>query len=178
MAIKLSDKACDFAAIDFETADYGHDSACSVAIVWVRGNKIVDKTHFLIRPPRSSFIFTYLHGITWRHVKNQPTFGELWPQIADRLSGVKFIAAHNAGFDRSVLMKCCLSARMMMPEPGFECTVNLARQVWNIHPTKLPDVCAYLKIPLKHHDAASDAEACARIVIAARQDRGEVAEKN
>jgi DNA polymerase III subunit epsilon len=28
-------------------------------------------------------------------------------------------------------------------------------------------VCRYLRIPLRHHDAASDAEACARIVIAA-----------
>ncbi|MBI5874939.1 MAG: 3'-5' exonuclease [Deltaproteobacteria bacterium] len=167
----MTDKASDFAAIDFETADYGRDSACSVAIIRVRGNKIVDKAHFLIRPPRSSFIFTYLHGITWRHVKKQPTFGELWPQIAAKMRGVKFIAAHNAGFDRSVLMKCCLSAQVMMPETRFECTVNLARQVWNIHPAKLPDVCAYLKIPLKHHDAVSDAEACARIVIAARQGR-------
>ncbi|MFA5187667.1 MAG: exonuclease, partial [Patescibacteria group bacterium] len=37
-------------------------------------------------------------------------------------------------------------------------------------PTKLPDVCRRLKIPLNHHDAASDAEACARIVMAAMQD--------
>lgn len=175
MTTRRSNKACDFAAIDFETADYGHDSACSVAIVRVRGSKIVDKTHFLIRPPRSSFMFTYLHGITWKHVKNQPAFGELWPQIVDKLSGVEFIAAHNAGFDRSVLMNCCRSARVIMPETRFECTVNLARQVWNIHPTKLPDVCAYLKIPLKHHDAASDAEACARIVVAAKKIRGQMA---
>jgi DNA polymerase-3 subunit epsilon len=33
----------------------------------------------------------------------------------------------------------------------------------------LPDVCSYLGLPLRHHDPASDAEACAQIVIAARK---------
>jgi DNA polymerase-3 subunit epsilon len=45
--------------------------------------------------------------------------------------------------------------------------VRLARRVWGIYPTRLSDVCRRLGIPLRHHDAASDAEACARIVIAA-----------
>ena len=52
---------------------------------------------------------------------------------------------------------------------SFECTMTLARRVWNIRPTTLPNVCRYLRIPLKHHDAASDAEACARIMIAANK---------
>lgn len=69
-----------FAAIDFETADYWPDSACSVALVRVVGDTIVDRNHFLIRPPRRHFVFTYLHGIAWHHVAHQPTFGEVWPQ--------------------------------------------------------------------------------------------------
>ena len=36
-------------------------------------------------------------------------------------------------------------------------------------PAKLPDVCAYLGLPLRHHDPLSDAEASARIVIAAHR---------
>jgi DNA polymerase-3 subunit epsilon len=47
--------------------------------------------------------------------------------------------------------------------------VKLARQTWRLYPTKLPNVCNYLGIPLDHHNAASDAEACARIVLAARK---------
>ena len=43
-----------FAAIDFGTADYGRDSACAVAVVRVAGGEIVDRAHFLIRPPRRS----------------------------------------------------------------------------------------------------------------------------
>ena len=38
----------------------------------------------------------------------------------------------------------------------------------SVRPTKLPDVCNYLGIDLRHHQADSDAEACAQIVIAAQ----------
>ena len=57
-----------FIAIDFETADYQPDSACAVALVRVEGSRIVQRRHFLIRPPRQRFIFSYLHGITWEMV--------------------------------------------------------------------------------------------------------------
>jgi DNA polymerase-3 subunit epsilon len=43
--------------------------------------------------------------------------------------------------------------------------MKLARRLWNLKPTKLPDVCRHLGITLKHHDAASDALACAKIVL-------------
>ena len=42
----------------------------------------------------------------------------------------------------------------------------MARRAWNLRPTKLPDVCRHLGITLNHHDALSDALACAKIVIA------------
>jgi DNA polymerase III epsilon subunit-like protein len=48
-----------FVAIDFETADYGRDSACAVAVVRVEGLAIVDRAHYYIRPPRSRFVFSY-----------------------------------------------------------------------------------------------------------------------
>jgi DNA polymerase-3 subunit epsilon len=156
-----------FAAIDFETADYGRDSACAVAVVRVEGQAIVDRAHYYIRPPRQHFVFSYLHGISWNDVIDAPTFRQLWPSLQERLSGVEFVAAHNASFDCSVLRKCCDRARLSAPSLSFQCTVRLARMVWNIYPTTLPDVCRYLRIPLHHHDALSDAEACARIVIAA-----------
>ena len=156
-----------FVAIDFETADRGLDSACSVGLVRVVGAEIVERTHFLIRPPRPTFPFTYVHGITWAHVAKEPTFAELWPRIETQLRGVDFLAAHNASFDRSVLRACCEQARLPVPEFRFECSMRLARAAWNLRPTRLPDVCRHLGITLSHHDALSDAEACARIVISA-----------
>jgi DNA polymerase-3 subunit epsilon len=156
-----------FAAIDFETADYGRDSACAVAVVRVEGDRIVRRVHHLIRPPRKDFVFSYLHGISWNDVVGAPSFRELWPHLKMEFEGVDFLAAHNASFDRSVLETCCERARVEPPSNPFECTVRLARSAWGIYPTKLPDVCRHLRIPLDHHHADSDAEACARIVIAA-----------
>src|SRR5215510_1748248 len=142
-----------FAAIDFETADYGRDSACAVAVVRVEGLAIVDRAHYYIRHPRSHFVFSYVHGISWSDVVDAPTFRQLWPSLQKRLAGVEFLAAHNASFDRSVLRTCCEQARLSAPSQIFQCTVRLARAVCNNYPTKQRDVCRHLRIPLCHHDA-------------------------
>jgi DNA polymerase III subunit epsilon len=158
----------DFVAIDFETADYYPDSACAVGLVRVADNRIVERSYALIRPPRRRFVFTYLHGIDWEMVAEAPSFGELWPQLAPLLQGVDFLSAHNASFDRNVLHTCCQAGGVSPPLLPFVCTVVLARRTWNLYPTKLPNVCDYLNIDLTHHHALADAEACARIVLAAR----------
>jgi DNA polymerase III subunit epsilon len=161
----------DFVAIDFETADYGRDSACAIALVRVEKNRITKRIHQLIRPPRKNFVFSDLHGITWQDVANEPRFAELWSGISKVLENVAFLAAHNASFDRSVLNACCEMSRLKVPAIPFVCTVNLARTIWNLYPTKLPMVCSHLGISLDHHNAASDAEACAKIILAARRQK-------
>lgn len=169
-----------FVAIDFETADQGRDSACSVGLVRVENGAIVQKTVQLIQPPRfeggdlftpapAEFMFTYIHGIKPAMVVDQPTFAQAWPKLAPMLKGADFLAAHNAPFDNGVLSACCEAAGLPKPTHRFVCTVRLARSVWSIYPTKLPNVCEKLGISLNHHEALSDAEACAKIVIAAEK---------
>jgi len=167
-----------FAAIDFETADRGSDSACAVAAVRVVGTRIVKRVRYLIRPPRRHFVFSYIHDITWADVADSPSFHELWPSLSKELDGVDFLAAHNSSFDQSVLTACCDRARIRPPRHQFRCTVAMARSVWSIYPTSLPDVCRRLGITLHHHDPLSDAEACARIVIASAKCAGCSASKN
>jgi DNA polymerase-3 subunit epsilon len=160
-----------FLALDFETADRYPDSACAVGLVRVEDNQIVRRDYFLIRPPRQRFEFTYIHNIRWDDVVDQPHFGELWETLDRCFDGVDFIAAHNASFDRRVLYACCEAHGILRPAQEFICTVQLARRTWKLYPTKLPNVCQHLGIALDHHQALSDAEACARIVIAAQQSR-------
>ena len=148
----------------------GRDSACVLSIVIVENDTVVDTWTRLIRPPRSGFVFTYLHGIAWPQVKDQPSFGELWQEAAQKLEGVDFVAAHNASFDRSVLRACCNTTGIEPLKKPFVCTVKVARAVWNLRPTTLTDVCQHLRIPLKHHDAESDAKACAGILLAVRTE--------
>ena len=161
-------------AIDFETADHGPDSACAIGLAQVVNNKVISVEHYLIRPPRPTFYFTDIHGISWNDVVNQPRFGALWPRFRDALESADYILAHNAGFDRRVLNACCESNGIRPPKSEFVCTVKLARAAWSIRPTTLPNVCNHLGIDLNHHRADSDAVACARIAIAALEQGHEL----
>jgi DNA polymerase-3 subunit epsilon len=158
-----------FAAIDFETANHSRDSACALGMVIVEGGRVVERLYALIRPPSRQFAFTYIHGLAWDDVRDAPPFDAVWAGMAPALAGVDFFAAHNAPFDKGVLGACCAAYGLRIPEQPFVCTVRLARAQWDVHPTKLPDVCRHLGIDLRHHQADSDAEACARIVIAAQR---------
>ncbi|MBI4425063.1 MAG: 3'-5' exonuclease [Elusimicrobia bacterium] len=167
-------KAPEFVAIDFETADHGADSACAVGLVRVSGGKIVGRERRLLKPPRRTFVFTSIHGITWEQVRGEPSFGELWPALAPFLEGADFLAAHNAPFDRRVLNACCGAAGLEPPPQPFVCTVRLSRKRWSLPSNSLPNVCRHLGLSLNHHEALSDAEACAGIVLAALADGAEL----
>lgn len=156
-----------FVAIDFETANGDGDSACAVAVASGRDGRLTGSWSSRIRPPTSLFTFTHIHNLAWEDVRGAPAFNELWPELERRLRDADFVAAHNAPFDSGVLAACCRRYGLRPPRVPFECTVQIARAQWNIYPTKLPNVCRRLGIPLRHHDAVSDAEACARIVLAA-----------
>ena len=156
-----------FAAIDFETANERMDSACALAVLRVWDDAIEEQAVRLIRPPTTRFTNSRVHGIGWSEVKDEPPFRQVWEEIRPLLDGVQFVAAHNASFDSAMLAACCQAAKILAPQIPFLCTVRLARDAWGITPTRLPDVCDRLGISLDHHNALSDAEACARIVLAA-----------
>lgn len=160
-----------FVAIDFETADHAPDSACAVGLVRVERGRVTRKVRQFIHPPRDVMVFTHIHGITLDHVQDKPKFKQAWPALEEILDGVAFIAAHNAGFDRAVLKACCREAGLKMPGHPWVCTVRQARNTLGIFPANLANVCRAMGIKLNHHEALSDAEACARIVMAARRIR-------
>jgi DNA polymerase III subunit epsilon len=160
----------NFLAIDFETANHRPDSACAVGLVRIVNGVIAKKAVHLIRPPTREFVFTYIHGLSWRDVAQQEDFGGLWPKIEPLFSGAEFLAAHNASFDKRVLAACCATYGLPMPRQTFQCTVQVARRTWGIYPTKLSNVCESLNIELNHHEALSDAMACAQIMLQAGKE--------
>ena len=162
----------DFCAIDFETANYPRASACAVALVRVRSGKIDDTLYSLIMPPEEMPIlrsFTAIHGISMKDVAGAPDFAALWPAM-ERFIGDDFLVAHNAPFDRGVLAACFDYYQIDFPVPRFECTVVASRRSWpSLANHKLNTVSEHLGIELDHHQALSDAVACARIYIEAKR---------
>ncbi len=158
----------NFTAIDFETAIRHH--ICAVGIVSVENGKITEEYHALIQPPNNEYNWhnIQVHGITESDTKNAPTFDKVYPEIKKRLQG-KIIVAHNESFDRSVLQKT-------MAENGFdyselkvsdrwECTMKLCRANDKYPSGKLDECCAVDNIELQHHEALSDARACAELYL-------------
>ncbi len=156
-----------FTAIDFETAISFHP--CSVGIVTVQDGIIVDEYVSLIQPPNNSYSpYTIaVHGITPAETCYSPTFLDVFPEIKKRLHG-QIVVAHNESFDRSVLQNSMalhdINYQDLQLAEKWECTVKLYRAK-GIKPTTLKDCCSVMDIQLQHHEALSDALACAKLYL-------------
>lgn len=158
-----------FIAIDFETANKFPLSACALGVVvFENGNEILRKS-WLIKPPSPYDMFDpiniRIHGITHVHVKNAPSFAHIFLQIKPYLQN-SVVIAHNAAFDIGILRHLMRYYDLNVEEILFGCTVQLARKAFVGLPNqKLDTVARTLGFPLQHHDALSDAVACANILL-------------
>lgn len=151
-------------AIDFETANERRDSACAVGVAEVfQPDAPVFRRLIRPEPARFSPFCVAVHGIRPGDVADAPSFAGIWPDLLPLLDGVT-ILAHNASFDAGVLSACLLAAGIPVPSFRFICTVDLARAAFpQLRSHKLNIVAHHLGIDLRHHEAGSDAAACAAI---------------
>ena len=155
----------DFVAIDFETANAERSSACSLGLVGVYNNAIVNEKHWFIRPTPNYYdsFNTLLHGIDHSHTDSAPTFAELWDEIRPYLEN-QLVIAHNAAFDISVLRRALNDTNF--GSFNYLCTFKLAQSAFpNLASHRLNVLCSALDIPLEHHNALDDARACAKIML-------------
>lgn len=156
----------DFAAIDFETANSERSSVCSVGVVIVRNNEIVDSFYSLINPEPNYYNYwcTKVHGLTSRDTDNAPVFPEVWKQIAPLVEGLPLVA-HNSPFDESCLKAVFRVYQMDYPDYKFYDTLSMARRTMKgLENHQLHTVAATCGYQLdNHHHALADAEACAWI---------------
>ena len=156
-----------FTAIDFETATAYHP--CSVGIVTVEEGIIVDEFVTLIPPPNNFYnpFNIQVHGIYPRDTANAKTFVEVFPEIERRLKN-RVVVAHNESFDRNVLSKTMalhgLNYEDLNIGSRWECTVKIYKAK-GFKPAKLSDCCRIMNIALEHHEALSDARACAKLYL-------------
>jgi DNA polymerase-3 subunit epsilon len=172
----LDDNPTDrWVAIDFETATSERCSACSLGLAVIENGIIVDTRSWLIRPPANAYDWrnTSIHGISAQHTEFEPGYDELYPAIRRFLEG-EYLLAHSAAFDVSVLRALHSRYGIALPRAKYACSCHLARRAFPaLANHKLPTVCGHCGISLEHHDAASDALACARVALSCCDAVGE-----
>ena len=158
-----------FTAIDFETATGYPESACAVGIVTVNDGVITEEYYTLIQPPNNEYWYQNImvHGIKPIETINGKTFDQVFPEIQKRLFGRK-IVAHNEAFDRRVLTKTMKAYGLYYDEleiaDMWECTCKIYRKK-GYKPANLKHCSDLNNIQLVHHEALSDARACAKLYL-------------
>jgi len=165
----------DFVTIDFETAKYSPESACSVGLVKFLDGEAVDTYYSLIRPP-SLYIrpdFTEIHGLTVDDVKDAPRFNEIWDSAIKPFIGDLPLAAHNASFDMGVLSAVLDWYELEIPALPYFCTCNLSRRTWtNLRSHALTALASHFGIVYDAHNALDDAMTCGKLAIMSAQKFG------
>lgn len=156
-----------YIAFDVETPNSYNDRMSAIGITVIEDNQIVDTIYSLVNPETHFDSFNIdLTGISPEMVNDQPTFAQLWQKI-EPIMDSGLLIAHNAPFDMSVLAKCLTAYQIEWhPYTYYACTCAMGRVCYpELGHHKLNTLCDYLDIELTHHNAGSDSEACAKLLI-------------
>jgi DNA polymerase-3 subunit epsilon len=153
----------NFITIDFETATYAPNSACSVGLVKYQNGKAVSSYYSLIRPPNLYIRpdFTDIHGLEIKDIEDASPFCEIWgKEMAPFIDGY-LLAAHNARFDMNVLASTLKHYSVPLPDISYFCTLELARHTWpELKSHALSELGKTFDISYNAHNALADAETC------------------
>ena len=158
-----------FNAIDFETANEQPSSVCSVGIVIVRNDVIVDSYYSLVHPEPEYYQWfcQRVHGLSAADTEDAPVFPSVWKEIEPLLEGYPLVA-HNARFDEGCLKAVHRVYQMDYPDYHFYDTLAASRRHFGcrLPNHQLQTVAAACGYDLtRHHHALADAEACAAIAL-------------
>ena len=159
----------EIVAIDFETANHSQASICALGVSHITKRGKVESIYYTLIHPHDDVSYfdpfnIYIHGIEPEDVEDAPYFYEIYDELMEMFEG-NIIIAHNAPFDMGCLRAACEMDGLEVPPLQYLDTVRLARKVWPDLPNhRLNTVADYLDIELDHHEAESDAFACAWIL--------------
>jgi len=157
----------NFVSIDFETAKYSQESACSIGLVKYQDGKEAETYYSLIRPPVLYIRpdFTDIHGLTVEDVKDAPAFADLWDSAIRPFIGSLPLVAHNASFDMGVLCAVLEWYELAIPKLPYFCSLALARQTWpDLKSHALTSLAKHFGIVYNAHNALDDAMTCGKLV--------------
>lgn len=148
-----------FTAIDFETACGAYNSICQIGLVRVEKGMVVHTINQLVQPPNNFYHWgnVRVHGIKKADTANMPTFDKLWHLMEPFVTN-DLVVAHNAAFDVKCLKSTLAFYEMVIPPFNHACT-------YKIYKSGLKKLSEKYQIALNHHDALSDAMACAQLYL-------------
>jgi len=159
-----------FAVVDVETTgsgkDFGH-RIVEIAVVEVRGGRIVDEYQTLVNPARRIPPgVVALTGITNEMVTAAPYFDHVAEEVLARLQGRVFVA-HNVAFDWAFVASELTRALGDAPELVRMCTVRMVRRlVPALRHRNLDVVARHFGVDIHaRHRAHGDALATARVLL-------------
>ncbi len=159
-----------FAVVDVETTgggqDWGHRMT-EIAIVEVRGGRIVDEYQTLLNPGRRIPPgVVALTGITNEMVAQAPWFDHVADEVRSRLEGRVFVA-HNVAFDWAFVSTELTRALGDAPQLVRMCTVRMVRRlVPGLRHRNLDVVSRHFGVDIHgRHRAYGDALATARVLL-------------
>jgi DNA polymerase III subunit epsilon len=153
-----------FNAFDTETATSHSASICQIGFVVVRKGQITSEKSYLIQPPGNEYDARHscIHGIDSLRTKDKPLFPQVWKNIKDEFIS-SLLVAHNVSFDINILNSSLAYYNLPRPQFNCDCTFQLSG-------LKLKSLAESLGIVMtKHHDALSDAKACAQAYLFLKQ---------
>lgn len=164
-----------FLAIDFETCMAQRASPIQIGVVRVIDGVVGRTNTSPIMPPPGFRTFERgaqrIHGLTPDYIAGAPE----WPAILARIVRIATdatgallpLVAHNASFERSVIVKTTEAVGMPLPDFTYFDTVLYARQeLPDVANHKLNTLVEHLGLgPFQHHDAGEDARLTARLLL-------------
>lgn len=155
----------DFVAIDFETANQNRASACSVGLTKVVNGQIVDEFYTLINPEDDFDYFnTMIHGINKDTVSSAFNYSYVIQEIKNFVGDFPLVA-HYAPFDMGVIRDSNDRYQITNIRMKYFDSYYLSKQYIKSISYKLNYLCDMLGIPLEHHNALSDSQACANLIL-------------
>ncbi len=159
-----------YVALDVETANSDCASICQVGIAEFDSRGVPGRTWVSVVDPEDHFnaMNVAIHGIRPETVRDAPRFPEVMPEIR-RLCSDR-IVVHHMPFDRLAVTGA--AKRYGLPElrATWLDSARVARRAWERFSRRgygLKNLASELRIPLRHHDALSDAIAAGSVVALA-----------
>ena len=150
----------NFVAIDVETAVGKRWSICQIGLAFVENGEIIHTISKFVRPPMNEYspMNIKVHGILPERTEKKPEFPQIWEELYPLIEGKKLVA-HNASFDINCLQQTLDFYNLPIPNFECDCTFKLTGQ-------PLDNICCAFNIDLtNHHDATTDAIACAKVYL-------------